>query len=83
VLAGWRTYVHATRARRGQGRGWQGVAEAGALGFVVALVVLAGGIATRPAEALPYVVFYGGAALMLGLGAGFVLWITAMIVTKI
>ena len=52
MISGWRTWVHAQRYCAQQGRGWQGVAEAGVLGFIVAIVVLARGILTRPADAL-------------------------------
>jgi hypothetical protein len=82
MLAGWRTWVHAKRVREHQGSGWQGVAEAGALGFLLAIVVLAHGILTRPADALPYVVFYGGAALLIGVALGCVLRATGLLVLK-
>jgi hypothetical protein len=83
LLAGWRTWVHARRYRERQGTGWQGVAEAGALGIILALAVLAHGILSRPADALPYVVFYGGAALILGLAIGVVLRMTALLVLRV
>jgi hypothetical protein len=83
VLAGWRTWVHAQRFRDGRGRGWQGVLEGGAAGLVSALFVLSRAIATRPTEALPYIVAYGGGAALLGLGFGLLLWTTAHIVLKL
>jgi len=82
LLAGWRTWVHASRYREGKGTGWQGVAEAGGLGLTLALVVLARGIVTRPADAPPYVIFYGGVALILGLAIGLFLRVTALTVLK-
>ena len=83
IVAGWRTWVHASRYREGRGRGWQGVAEAGGLGLILALGVLARGIVTRPAEAPPYVIFYGGVALILGVALGLILRVTALIVLKL
>ena len=67
LIAAWRTRVHARRYLKGEGTGWPGVIEAGALGFGIAVLVLSRGILTRPAEALPYVVAYGGIALIVGL----------------
>lgn len=82
ALAAWRTWVHARRWREHRGSGWQGVAEAGACGFAVALKILAHGILTRPAEAPPFIVAYGGPALILGLAAGVTLRITALLVLR-
>jgi hypothetical protein len=77
--AGWRTWVHTKRWRDGRGTGWTGVTEAGATGLAVALIILAPGIATRPTEAPPYVIVYGGAALILGLLVGLLLRTTALL----
>jgi hypothetical protein len=52
--------VHARRYCEQRAGGWQGVAEAGAAGLFIALIVLARGIMTRPGDAPPYVVVYGG-----------------------
>jgi hypothetical protein len=52
LVAAWRTWVHAARNRSGGGNGWQGVLEAGAAGFVIALWVLAPGIAMQSAQGL-------------------------------
>ena len=82
LVAAWRTWVHAARYRSGGGNGWQGVLEAGAAGFVIALWVLAPGIAMQPTKAPPYVIVYGGAALILGLAIGVVLRMAAMLVLK-
>jgi len=83
TLAGWRSSVYARRWRDEQDQGWRGVAEAGACGLSVALVVLAPGIATKPAEALPYIISYGGAALVAGLLVGLLLRMTALLVLKL
>src|SRR5262245_8535500 len=39
LITGWRTWVHASRVQRREGRGWQAVLEAAALGFAIALLV--------------------------------------------
>ena len=78
-VAGWRTLVHASRYRQRQGTGWRGVAEAAGLGFLVALLVLSHGILTRPLEAPPYIVAYGGGAAILGLVLGLILRGTALL----
>jgi len=80
VLASWRTWVHAMRWQAGRGRGWQGVVEAAACGVLVAVMYLAPGILTRPADAPPYVIFYGGAASALGCIVGLILRSTAALV---
>ena len=82
VFAAWRTWTHARRYLNGDGTGWQGVAEAGAIGFVPAIVILRGGIATRPQDAAPYVVAYGGGALLSGLLIGLILRWTALLTLK-
>jgi hypothetical protein len=73
VLAGLRARVHAARYVAQQGRGWQGVAEAAAVGFCAAILPLTRGILTRPGDAPPYVLFYCGAGLLIGLLYGVVL----------
>jgi hypothetical protein len=83
LIVGWRTWVHAKRYRQGQGTGWQGVAEGGAIGFVFALIILRIGIVTRPAEAPPYVLVYGGLAVIVGLAIGVVLRLTGILVLKL
>ena len=83
LIAAWRTRVHARRYLKGEGTGWQGVVEAGAVGFGIAVLVLSRGILTRPAEASPYIVAYGGIALIVGLAVGFVLRMAAVLVLKI
>lgn len=79
VLAAWRTWVHARRWRAGRTTVWPPLAEAAAVGVVVALAYLARGILTRPAEAPAYVVVYGGAALILGAIVGLILRTTAVL----
>ena len=83
LLAGWRTWVYARRWCDREDRGWTGVAEAGACGLMLALLYLAPGIVTRPAEAPPYVIAYGGAALLLGVVVGLFLRTTAILVLKL
>ena len=82
TIAGWRTLALAKRWRRDETGSWRGVLEAGATGFGIALVVLAPGILTRPLEAPPYVIVYGGAALILGLLVGLILRATALMVLR-
>jgi hypothetical protein len=83
LLAGWRTWVYARRWYDQQDRGWLAVAEAGACGLILALLYLAPGIVTRPTEAPPYVIAYGGAALLLGMLVGLFLRTTALLVLKL
>jgi hypothetical protein len=80
LVAGWRTFVHAKRWLSTGEKGWQGVAEAAALGFAGAVLVLLPGILSRPLEAPPYVLVYGGLALLVGLIVGTVLRMTALLV---
>ena len=82
LLAGWRTWVYAKRWCDQQDRGWRAVAEAGACGLIPALLYLAPGIVMRPAEAPPYVIAYGGGALLLGVVVGLFLRMTAILVLK-
>jgi hypothetical protein len=80
LLAGWRTWVYARRWRHQQDRGWRAVAEAGACGLILALLYLAPGIVTRPADAPAYVIAYGGGALFLGVVVGVFLRTVAILV---
>jgi hypothetical protein len=82
AVAAWRTQVHAVRYRLGAGDGAQGIAEGGIVGLVVAVAILAGGIFSHPADAPPYVMFYGGIAFLAGLALGFLLWISASLVMR-
>ena len=50
---------------------------------MLALLYLAPGIVRRPAEAPPYVIAYGGAALLLGVVVGLFLRTTAILVLKL
>jgi hypothetical protein len=83
LLAAWRTWVYARRWQDQQDRGWRAVAEAGACGLIPALLYLSPGIVTRPIEAPPYVIAYGGAALLLGVLVGLFLRTTALLVLKL
>jgi hypothetical protein len=80
LVAAWRTWVHARRYVAEEAAGWQGVAEAGAVGFSIALLILSPGILTRPTEAPPYIIAYGGIALLVGLALGVILRTTAILV---
>lgn len=82
AIAAWRTWVHARRWNARKGSGWQGVVEAGACGLAAALLYLVPGIVTRPLEAAPYVMAYGGAATIVGLLFGLVLRTTAMLILR-
>lgn len=82
LIAGWRTWAHARRHCTGRGTGWLGVAEGGAVGLASALLVLMGGILTHPTDAGPYIVAYGGAAVLLGLAVGLVLRFTALLTLR-
>lgn len=83
IFAGWRTEVHARQWLEGRGAGWRGVVESGATALGVAVFVLAPGIVRRPAEAAPYVLFYGSAALIMGLLVGLMLRTTALVVLRL
>jgi hypothetical protein len=80
AAAAWRTWVHARRYVAEEASGWLGVAEAGAVGFSIALLILSPGILTRPAQAPPYIIVYGGIALLVGLALGVILRTTAILV---
>jgi hypothetical protein len=82
LLAAWRTWVYATRWRDRGDSGWRAVAEAGTIGLAIPLLVLSPGIVTRPMEAPPYVIVYGGFGLIIGLGLGLLLRTTAIVVLR-
>lgn len=83
AIGAWRTRVHALKYLAGRSEGWQGIGEATACAFMVAVLYLAPGIVTRPREAPPYVIFYGGAAMVLGAIVGLILRATAMMVLRL
>jgi hypothetical protein len=80
LMAAWRTWVHAATWRAGLGSGAQGILEAGVTALVPMLLMLVPGIVTFPLDAPPYVVAYGGLALVAGLAVGMVLWVVARVV---
>jgi hypothetical protein len=80
--AGWRTFVHAKRWFEHGRRGAMGIVEGGLCGFAGAVFVLMPGILTKPSQAPPYVVAYGGLAAALGLAVGAILWMTATITLR-
>jgi hypothetical protein len=79
LAAGWRTFVHAKRWLEHGRRGAIGIVEGALCGFAGAVLVLMPGILTKPTQALPYVLAYGGMAAVLGLAVGAILWVTATI----
>jgi uncharacterized membrane protein YhaH (DUF805 family) len=78
ILAACRTWVHARRWRARCELGWQGVAEAGGCGLGTALLILLPSIIARPAAAPPYIIAYGGMALVAGLVVGLILRVSAL-----
>jgi hypothetical protein len=84
LLAAWRTWAHATRWRTGnRGRSLQGVAEAGACGLGVALLILLTPTILSPTQAPPYLIAYGGLGLVVGIAVGLVLLVTAAAVLTV
>jgi hypothetical protein len=89
ALASWRTLVHAQRFVTRQTTGWQGVFEAGALGFALTLPLVLPGVVARQFNpgtwgqpeafmlGLAYVGAYGLFGLVLGLVLGFLLRLSA------
>lgn len=83
LAAGWRTFVHAKRwLEHGRG-GAMGIVEGALCGFAGAVLVLMPGILTKPTQAPPYVLAYGGMAAALGLTVGAILWVTATITLRL
>ena len=87
MAAAIRTFVHARRWFETGASGWRGVLEAGACGFLAALLILLPGILprilTQPALAAAYVLFYAAMTLVPGLAVGLVLWATATLTLKL
>jgi hypothetical protein len=83
VFAAWRTWEHAKRFRRGQGRGWQGVAEAGAVGGFLPLVVLLFAFVRLPASVPARAIAAVGAWTVVGLALGLLLRLSAMLVLRL
>src|SRR5918993_4493025 len=83
MAAAWRTFVRAKRWLVQGDRGWQGIFEGAACGFCGAVLVLLPGILTRPTEAPPYVIAYGGIAAILGLVVGAIVWLTAAFILMV
>ena len=75
--AAWRTFVHAKRWLEYGRWGMTGIVEGALCGFAAAVIVLLPGILTKPTQAPPYVLAYGGMASILGLAVGAILWVTA------
>jgi hypothetical protein len=83
MAAAWRTFVHARRWLEKGSRGSLGILEGAACGFAGAVLVLLPGIVTKPMQAPPYLLAYGGLAAVLGLAVGAVLWISATLTLKL
>lgn len=83
MAAAWRTFVHTKRWLETGALGRRGILEAGACGFAGAVIVLLPGIVTRPLQAPPYVIAYGGLSAIIGLAVGLVLWATATLTLKL
>ena len=83
MAAAWRTFVHTRRWLESGSRGAQGILEGAACGFAGAVLVLLPGILTKPAQAPPYLIAYGGLAAVLGLAVGAVLWCSATLTLRV
>lgn len=87
MAAAWRTFVHARRWFESGATGWRGILEAGACGFVAALLILLPGLLPRllttPLLAAGYALFYAAMTLIPGLAVGLVLWTTATLTLKL
>ena len=83
LIPAWRTWTHARVYLAGKGGGWQGVIEGGALGLFLTLAGLIRPALTRPQQAPPYLIAYGGMALVVGLALGCVLRLTALLTLRI
>ncbi len=59
------------------------ILEGAACGFAGALLVLLPGILTKPTQAPPYVIAYGGLAAVLGLAVGVILWVTGTVALRL
>ena len=91
AVASWRTWVHA-RGPTPNTTGWQGVLEAGALGFALTLPFVLPGVVARQFNpgpwgqpqafllGLAYVGGYGLLGLAVGLVLGCLLWLSAKLV---
>lgn len=82
LVAAWRTWVHARRWIRTGRASWISVVEAAGCGLAIAIGSMWRGLVERPLEAPPYVIVYGGAALLLGAVVGFILRAVALAVLK-
>jgi hypothetical protein len=92
AIASWRTWVHARHYLLRETRGWQGVVEAGVLGFALTLPLVLPGVVARQFDpgpwgqpgafmlGLAYVGFYGLFGLFIGLVLGMLLRLSAIAV---
>ena len=79
MAAAWRTFVHAKGWLERGDRGWRGVLEGGACGFAAALLILLPASLMHPSQAPPYLLAYGGLALLVGLAVGAILYCSAIV----
>ena len=95
VIASWRTWVHARGYVTKGTTGWQGVFEAGAIGFALKLPAVLPGVAVRQFNPEPwgqpeafllglaYVGIYGVMGLGVGLVLGLVLRFAALLALRV
>ena len=95
TVAAWRTWVHAQRYLTRPTTGWQGVFEAGALGFCLTLPFVLPGVVARQFNpghwgqpqalilGVAYVGAYGLLGLIPGLVLGFLLWLSAIAALRV
>lgn len=83
MAAAWRTFVHARRWLDGTATGTRGILEGALCGFAGAVLVLLPGIATKPLQAPPFVIAYGGLSAIIGLAIGTILWLCATVTLKL
>lgn len=83
AVAIWRTSVHVARWLANGTADWRGVREAGGIGFLAAFIPLLPASVMSPLQALPYLIVYGGFAMVVGLVVGFILRTTALLVLRV
>ena len=78
-IVAWRTRVYARQFILGRSSGWRGVVEAALLALAVAVLLLLPSTFRAPFQAPPYIVFYGGAAMVFGAVVGVLLrWVALL-----
>jgi hypothetical protein len=79
LIAAWRSWAHASRWSQGD-RGWMGVTEAGACGFLFATLVLLPGLWANLLAAPIYLAIYGVVGWVAGICVGLVLQLAGAII---